>query len=63
MMVKVGQKVRFKLFDETEFEDGVVHFIHPTNHWFNVEYGGEEGRRLISFNFMDIGRTVRLDCE
>jgi hypothetical protein len=68
-MIKVGQKVSFKPFkgqrsiegyvSELDVE-GVVHYVHPTNHWFNIEYGGDEGRRLIAFKFDDIGKLVRI---
>ena len=57
-MIKVGQKVRFKNFGR--YEDGVVHFIHRTHHWFNIEYGGDEGKRLIGFKFDDIDKDVKL---
>lgn len=69
-MIKVGQKVAFDPFKDIKFNgalsfhetvEGVVHFVHPTHRWFNVEYGTEDiGRMLISFKFDDIGRTVKL---
>ena len=68
-MIKVGQKVEFDpykdikapgLVDISEIVEGIVHFVHPTHHWFNVEYGGDEGKRLIGFKFDDIGRLVTL---
>ena len=68
-MIKVGQKVRINPFKDVTFRgctelhgyiDGVVKFIHPTNRWFNVEYGDEQGVRLTSFKFDDIGKAVKL---
>lgn len=68
-MVKVGQKVTIDPFKDITFRgctdlprniDGVVNYVHPTNHWFNVRYGDEAGTRLISFKFDDIGHAVKI---
>ena len=57
-MIKVGQKVIFKNVDRDE--EGVVNFVHHLHHWFNIRYGGDEGKRLIGFKFDDIGGAVKL---
>lgn len=71
-MIKVGQKVKIDPFKDVTFRgctelrgliEGVVHYVHPTHRWFNVEYGDELGTRLISFKFDDIGRAVKLVKE
>ena len=66
-MIKVGQKVTFNpfrglnsvsditLFDNTE---GVVKYVNANNRWFSVEYG--DPKMVISFNFHDIGKTIKL---
>ena len=68
-MIKVGQKVRIDPFRNIrmsgmdnvhEIVDGTVHFVHPTNRWFNVEYTDHLGKRLVGFKFDDIGRAVQL---
>lgn len=68
-MIKVGQKVRFNPFlgcrqygfsymsDDLE---GVVHYVHPTNRWFNVKYDGGDGMVLTGFKFDDIGKNVKI---
>lgn len=68
-MIKVGQRVQFDPFkgirvtgmaDLQETFEGIVHFVHPTHQWFNVEYVDNAGKRLIGFKFDDIGREVKL---
>lgn len=68
-MIKAGQKVKINPFKDVTFRgctelrsyiDGVVKFVHPTHQWFNVEYGDDNGSRLISFKFDDIGKAVKL---
>lgn len=68
-MIKSGQKVRIDPFKDmrtygmsmtTGLVDGVVKYVHPTHCWFNVEYGDSEGKRLISYKFDEIGKSVRL---
>lgn len=55
-MIKVGQKVNIRHVDE--FEEGVVHFVHPTNRWFSVKHGTEDYKWLTSFKFDDIGKKI-----
>lgn len=68
-MIKVGQKVRFNPFKDirtyglsnaNENVEGVVHFVHPTHCWFNVEYDGGAGKQLLGFRFDDIDKAVKL---
>lgn len=69
-MIKVGQKVEINPFKDiraaaglgpiNETVEGIVHFVHPTNRWFNVKYGSEGGERLIGYKFDDIDKTVKL---
>jgi hypothetical protein len=67
-MIKVGQRVRFNPFKGLHLhgsgaiEDevvGVVHYIHPTNGWFNVKYDGGDGPQLLGFRYDDIGKNVK----
>jgi hypothetical protein len=68
-MIKVGQKVRFNPFHGVrqyglgsvhDIVDGTVHYVHPTNGWFNVKYDNGDGTQLLGFKFHDIGKTVKL---
>lgn len=57
-MINVGQKVHIKHGDD--FEEGVVHFVHPTNRWFSVKHGTEDYKWLTSFKFDEIGKKVQI---
>ena len=68
LKIEAGQKVRFDPFLDikgfaSELNRGkkvtgtVVYVNHPHN-WFSVEFG--EHKQRISFNYSDIGKTVRL---
>lgn len=69
-MVKIGQKVEFNPFlginirglaDCNDLQTGMVHFVHRTHRWFNVEYTDNDGyTRLLGFKFDDIGKNVRV---
>lgn len=68
-MIKVGQKVQIDPFrgiritgmaDLQETFEGIINFVHPTHHWFNVKYTDNAGTRLVGFRFDDIGKTVEL---
>jgi hypothetical protein len=68
-MIKVGQKVRFNPYHgvkqsglgvETDITEGVVHYVHPTNRWFNIKYNGGDGPLLTGFKFDDIGKVVKI---
>jgi hypothetical protein len=66
-MIKIGQKVKFNPHagmhssgDITPFENtvGTVKYINAAHRWFSVEYG--DPKLLISFNFHDIGKSVKV---
>lgn len=57
-MINVGQKVHIKHGDE--FEEGVVHFVHPTNRWFSVKHGTEDYKWLTSFKFDEIDKKIKI---
>ena len=68
-MIEVGQKVLIKPFQHircygqasTDLEvEGIVHFVHRTHHWFNVEHDIGAGKQLLSYKFDDIGTAVKL---
>lgn len=68
-MIKTGQRVEFDPFKgfrqygfsgTSDVVEGIVHFVHPTNHWFNVKYDGGDGPQLLGFKFDDIGKAVTL---
>lgn len=68
-MIKVGQKVRFNPYHgvkqsgfgvENDVAEGVVHYVHPTNRWFNIKYNGGDGPMLTGFKFDDIGKNVKI---
>ena len=65
--IRIGQKVRFDPFGEVmgyAIEEcrgevvGTIVEIYWEHKWFSVEYG--ESKQRTSFNFADIGKTVKL---
>ena len=65
-MIKIGQKVTFNPFngqhttgDVSMFNDteGTVKYVNSRNRWFSVEWG--DPKMVISFNFNDLGKTVK----
>ena len=69
-MINIGQKVTFNPFagingpnDVSRFNntEGTVKYVNSRNRWFSVEWG--EPKTRISFNFNDIGKTVKLVAE
>lgn len=68
-MIKMNQKVEFDPFagihvtgipNDREVVTGTVKYINKLHHWFSVEYGDNEGKRRISFNFADLGKNVNV---
>ena len=66
-MIEVGQLVKFKPFkglcptgmNSTDISyTGTVKYVNARNRWFSVEYGYP--RMRISFNFNDVGNTVKV---
>lgn len=69
-MINIGQKVSFNPFtgqggtnDVTRFNntEGTVKYVNARNRWFSVEWG--DPKTVISFNFNDIGKAVKLVAE
>ena len=68
-MIKVGQRVQFNPFKDirqngfgntSDIVEGIVHFVHPTHGWFNIEYDGGAGMQLLGFRFDDIDKAVKI---
>ena len=67
--VKLGTKVKFNPFKgirlsgfvpNQEFVTGTVIELHEDHHWFAVEYELSGIKQRTSFNFADIGETVKV---
>lgn len=68
--IKLGTLVKFDPFKginitgfsakiHREFVGKVVYINEPHN-WFGVEYDSAGTKQRISFNFVDVGKTVRI---
>ena len=67
-MINIGQKVKFNPVKgmqsandirTAESTIGTVKYVNAKHRWFSVEYGDDVKLR-ISFNFNDIGSSVKL---
>lgn len=68
--VDVGQKVRFDpfMYGQGALADlvlgnrttGTIVYVNELHRWFSVEYGKDGNKQRTSFNFADIGKTVKI---